>query len=194
MKRFCLCIALLCATTAVFSQQFVSTQKQPGDFTISASSMPTIVIDGQDDWLVWKAATLLQSDIESVTGVRPMLVTTLDSAGKNSIIIGTVSGSSLIKQLASQHKVDLSQFTGKWEAFQLRTVANAFPAISNALIISGSDKRGTAYGVFELSKQLGVSPWYWWADVPSTKKTQRFHTEGCLQLCITVSQISWHLH
>ena len=45
-------------------------------------------------------------------------------------------------------------------------VRNPFPGVHQALVITGSDRRGTAYGVFELSRAIGVSPWYWWADVP----------------------------
>ena len=59
--------------------------------------------------------------------------------------------------------------SSKWEAYQLQSFAG-----SNALVIAGSDRRGTAYGVFELSKQIGVSPWYWWADVPVKKKNEIF--------------------
>ncbi len=62
----------------------------------------------------------------------------------------------------------------KWEGYQLQTVSHPFPGIENALVIFGSDRRGTAYGVLELSRQMGVSPWYWWADVPVKKKTSLF--------------------
>jgi Glycosyl hydrolase family 115/Gylcosyl hydrolase family 115 C-terminal domain len=178
MKRVCLFIALACASLAVYSQQFITTKMQPGDFPISAKEMPTIVVDGQDNWLVLKVASLLQTDMGSVTGVKPALVTTLDSAGKNSIIIGTLDGSAIIKDLIARKQVDASQLAGQWEAFQLKTIANASPTIKSALVITGSDKRGAAFGVFELSKQLGVSPWYWWADVPPAKKLNAWVKKG----------------
>ncbi len=62
---------------------------------------------------------------------------------------------------------------GQWEAFCLQTVARPAAGVQNALVIVGSDRRGTAYGVFELSEQLGVSPWYWWADVPVKRRLPR---------------------
>src|SRR5258708_20694893 len=65
----------------------------------------------------------------------------------------------------------IQALTGEWEKFQMETINNPTKGIKQALVITGSDKRGTAYGVAELSKQMGVSPWYWWADVPVQKKT-----------------------
>src|SRR5579863_1789251 len=62
----------------------------------------------------------------------------------------------------------------KWESYVLKTVSNPVAGIDKALIIAGSDRRGTAYGVFELSRQMGVSPWYWWADVPVRHKDSLF--------------------
>src|SRR5213075_1200996 len=76
--------------------------------------------------------------------------------------------------LVSQKKLAVDDLKGKWEAFKLQTVTNPFRGIENALVIVRSDKRGTAYGVFEISKRIGVSPWYWWADVPVKKKKEIF--------------------
>jgi hypothetical protein len=65
-----------------------------------------------------------------------------------------------------EKKINLSELNGKWEQFIIQVVEKPFAGVERALVIAGSDKRGTIYGVFELSKQMGVSPWYWWADVP----------------------------
>ncbi|HEY6953617.1 MAG TPA: glycosyl hydrolase 115 family protein, partial [Flavisolibacter sp.] len=138
----------------------------------------TIYVDPGDDWLVNKAATLLQGDIEMVTGRKPAIANNITSAGKNVIIIGTLEGSPTIKKLVSLKKLNANTIRGKWEASQLQVVANPFGGIQNALVITGSDKRGAAYGVFELSKQLGVSPWYWWADVPAKKKKEAYVRKG----------------
>src|SRR4029077_21190247 len=106
-------------------------------------------------------AILLQQDIERVTGLKPALSSTIP---KNPcIIIGTISKSSLIQVTDRTGKTKLSSLKGKWESYLIQSS-------SNQLVIGGSDRRGTAYGVFEISKQLGVSPWYWWADVPVKKK------------------------
>ena len=66
------------------------------------------------------------------------------------------------------------KITGKWETFIIQIVKNPFKGVKKALVIAGSDKRGTIYGIYELSRQIGVSPWYWWADVPVIKKESLF--------------------
>lgn len=134
-------------------------------FPLHAAS---ICVDEKDVTLVKKAAGFLQHDIELVTGVSPALMHQLPSKG-NIILIGTAE-SSFIKKL----KIDISKIRGKWEAYQVQVVKQPFPGIAQALVIVGSDRRGAAYGVFEISRQIGVSPWYWWADVPVQKKTELY--------------------
>ena len=177
MKRFYFLFAVLFISLTVCAQNFI-TSKKDGAFAIASSQVASIYIDDKDDWLVNKAASLLQNDIELVTGKKPVIINDLSSASKNSIIIGTIEGSSIIKKLIAQKKVDVNTIKGKWEAFQLQTLSKPFHGIDNALVIIGSDKRGTAYGVFEISKQIGVSPWYWWADVPAKKKPEVFVKKG----------------
>lgn len=58
---------------------------------------------------------------------------------------------------------------GKREKYLLQTVSSPCDGVEKALVIAGSDKRGAIYGIYELSGQIGVSPWYWWADVPVHK-------------------------
>lgn len=178
MKRFYILLAVLFITLTVSAQSFITSKKEAGVFVIGSSQPLFIYIDGKDDWLVNKAATLLQADIEMVTGKKPTLINELSPASKNVIIVGTVDRSSIIKKLAAQKNIDVSSIKGKWEACQLQTLSKPLNGIDNALVITGSDKRGVAYGVFELSKQIGVSPWYWWADVPVKKKAEAFVKKG----------------
>lgn len=160
-----------------FAQSIVSTTAAPGGFVLSnASGTSSILIDKTDDWLVNKTAELLQSDVEKVTGRKPSLVDHLSSA-KNVVIIGSLH-SSFIQKLVAAKKLDVKNLQGSWEAFRLQTLDKPFANVDKALVIVGSDKRGTAYGVFELSKHLGVSPWWWWADVPVKKKQNVFIKPG----------------
>ncbi|GGH72822.1 hypothetical protein HNQ91_003521 [Filimonas zeae] len=175
MKRLIVFSSLLCTALCATAQQFVTTRQQPGAFAITAANMPAIYTDAQDDWLVQKAASLLQQDIELVTGKKPELVHTRTTASKNLIIVGTINGCKALQQLSTQKKVVLNDLKGQWEAFQVQTITDKN---SHTLVIAGSDKRGAAYGVFELSRQLGVSPWYWWADAPVQKKTAAYITKG----------------
>ena len=107
-----------------------------------------------------------------VTGKKPETGDELPSKANNVIIMGSIKGSKLIQQLIQNKKINVDSIKNKWEAYQIQIIKNPFKGIDQALVIAGSDKRGTAYGVFEMSKEIGVSPWYWWADVPVKKKKE----------------------
>ncbi|OQP53347.1 glycosyl hydrolase [Niastella yeongjuensis] len=167
MKKILLILLAWMQTLCLFAQDAIITKNETGAFPIVAGKKATgIYVSTTDHWLVQKAAALLQTDIEKVTGTKPDTSQALPPSAKNIIIIGSLDQSPLIHQLVQTKKLQVNAIKGKWEAFQLQVVSKPWPGIDNALVIAGSDKRGTAYGVFELSKQLGVSPWYWWADVP----------------------------
>lgn len=151
--------------------QFVSGIKQANTFTLS---LEAIYVDDNDFPLVKRSAELLQHDIEMVTGKKPELVRKIPVLIDNIIIIGSIEKSSIIKSLIVEKKINVASIKGKWEAYQISSIQNPFTGDRNALIITGSDRRGTAYGVFELSKQIGISPWYWWADVPVKKRSEIF--------------------
>lgn len=176
-RLYCLLLTMYVLHTAS-AQQFITSRQAPEAFTISSSDIPSIYVDLRDDWLVQKAASLLQEDIALVTGKKPALIHQLSSAGKQVILVGSLRGCEAIRQLVKQKTIDVRSIKDQWEAFQL----NSLPALGrngkNMLVITGSDKRGTAFGVFELSRQLGVSPWYWWADVAAKKKTDAYVPKG----------------
>jgi hypothetical protein len=138
--------------------QIISPVKTNFDLTTA-----TIVVDQNDFELVQKAAGLLQQDIAAVTGKKIPIEHTLPGHSKHAIIIGSVSNSAFIQALAAKQRIGARVISREWEAFQVRT-------IEGNLVIAGSDRRGTAFGVLEVSKQIGVSPWYWWADVPVKKQ------------------------
>jgi hypothetical protein len=167
MKKTVFAILINFSVSGIFGQQAILSKNEPGAFPIVAAKKATaIYVDANDHWLVQKATALLQTDIEKVTGHKPDTAHTLTQASKNIIVIGSLDQSPLISQLVAAHKLSVDSLKGKWEAFQLQVIQQPWPGVDKALVITGSDKRGTAFGVFELSKQLGVSPWYWWADVP----------------------------
>ncbi|MCF2447624.1 glycosyl hydrolase 115 family protein [Dyadobacter sp. CY345] len=114
------------------------------------------------------AAHLLASDIELVSGYHPKVSTDISNAKGNIIIIGKYD-SQLVKNFGNN--ASDSAIVGKWECYSLRFLSKPSANIANALVIAGSDARGTAYGVFSVSGKIGVTPWYWWAD--ATPKTQK---------------------
>lgn len=177
---FLLVFTFLSLQKIIHSQNFVTQKNEAGAFPVVTSSQTTsIYVDPTDDWLVQKAASLLQNDIEMVTGKKPEIINDIKLSHGNIIVIGTIERSSLIKQLVQQKQFDVTNLKNKWESFLIQTVQyNSNKSNSKLLVIAGSDKRGAAYGVFELSEQIGVSPWYWWADVPVKKKNEIFVKKG----------------
>src|SRR5690554_2619537 len=137
-----------------------------------------MLIDPKDDPGVIRAFNDLQNDILKVSQVEPVMHTGKLSKARQVIIAGTLGKSKLTDKLVAKNIIDASELEGKWEKFIIKTVKNPLPGIENALVIAGSDKRGTIYGIYDLSEQLGVSPWYWWADVPVQQKEELFIKPG----------------
>ena len=127
--------------------------------------------DLQDFPGVLRALADLQQDIASVTEKKAELMVEQPQA-KQVVIVGTLGRNEVIDQLVREGKLSVADLQGKWESFVITTLSNPLRGIEKALVIAGSDKRGTIYGIYELSEQLGVSPWYWWADVPPQKRVQ----------------------
>lgn len=151
--------------------QLVSENKLPNSFSLANA---IIYVDENDFPLVKRCAILLQQDIEMVTGKKPVLINNITAkTSGNIIVIGSIEKSALIKRLIAEKKIP-NAIKDKWEAYRVESIASPTTGFKNGLIIAGSDRRGTAYGVFEFSKQIGVSPWYWWADVPVKKKLEIF--------------------
>ena len=121
-------------------------------------------------------ADLLAGDIERVTGYRPRVTDDAGSASGNVILIGSIRSVLMQRLGESSGLADASGLSGglegKWECYRIRVLRRPFKNIANALVITGSDSRGTAYGVFDISGRIGVSPWYWWADVNPVKRPQ----------------------
>ena len=137
----------------------------------------SILADTADFEGVQRALANLQSDIEAVTGTEPLLVA--NSETKNvKVIVGTWEKSKYIDQLVNKGLINSTDLSGKREKFIIQTVQQPFEGIDEALVIAGSDKRGTIYGIYELSRQIGVSPWYYWADVPARKSKNIYIKRG----------------
>ena len=126
-----------------------------------------ILVDSKDDKGVLRAVSNLQSDAFKVTGCQPEISNSTSS--NKMLIIGSIEQSQWIEQLVKNGKLNASELQGKREKYIIRTVKHPLDGVEEAVVIAGSDKRGTIYGIYELSSQMGVSPWYYWADVPVEK-------------------------
>ena len=143
------------------ADEFVTFQQATGTWQLKDVSIS--YADGEHS-CVHRAIASLQKDFEAVMGVSPMR-----SMGDAKVLIGTLGVNPQIDQWVKQGI--LRDLKGKTEKYIIKT-------INGQLVIAGSDKRGTVYGIYELSRQIGVSPWYYWADVPVEKHAELFIREG----------------
>ncbi|ORX96808.1 hypothetical protein BCR34DRAFT_176731 [Clohesyomyces aquaticus] len=121
------------------------------------------------------SAVLNASMIFNVTGInKDWSVGGKKNKGdeEGTIISGTIGNSSVIDALIKKKKIDVSKILGKWEAFVSVVVENPMDGVDEALVIAGSDRRGTIYGLYDISEQIGVSPWYFFADVPPRSRDE----------------------
>ncbi|NQX02052.1 glycosyl hydrolase 115 family protein [bacterium] len=139
---------------------------------VSAQTAARLITDPADFKVVALAAQCLADDIERVTGRKPA------ATGNTAVILGTLGKSKLIDGLVAAKKLDVAAIRGKWESYLIATVADPLPGVASGLVIAGSDRRGTAFGAFELSETIGVSPWVWWADVAPTHRDTLFLSPG----------------
>lgn len=143
-----------------------------GDFSLAqAGKVSPVRVDPADFDCVRLAAGLFADDLERVTGRRPAVMADAELPDGPAVLIGTLGRSALIDRLAAAGKLDAGRIAGQWESFLIA-------AVDGSLVIAGSDRRGTAFGVFELSRAIGVSPWSWWADVTPDHRDNLFVAAG----------------
>ncbi|MBV3401938.1 glycosyl hydrolase 115 family protein [Prevotella copri] len=164
-KAFLASATLLSAMSMSAAERFVSFQQ--GDLLINGNDKVEIYMDANDCRGVSYAANALVKDIRNVSGSQA----TITSNRKATILVGTIGHSTAIDQLIKQKRINGNLLKGKREKFIITVV-------DNQLVIAGSDRRGTIYGIYELSQQMGVSPWYDWADVPVEHHDSIFVNRG----------------
>jgi hypothetical protein len=163
---------------------YISSEKGKGYFTLSASGLSApLYVSSEDFPGVIRILKLFKSDIGRVTGAEPDLFIDEIPDSKEIVIVGTLGKSEIIDELVKNKKLIVTDIAGRWETYLIQIIEKPLIGVNRALIIAGSDKRGTIYGMFDLSAQIGVSPWYWWADVPVQKTPNLYvlpgrHTQG----------------
>lgn len=175
-QLFFLCLLAAAVPVMAIDHPGITTSDLGADaFTLIQQGTPTtIIVDDKDNPAVQIAVKNLQEDFRRVCGQAATVTDNAERQTKTTpatiheqraIIIGSLQ-STLIQRLVKRRKLDGKALKGKREKYVMQTVERPLPGIGEALVIAGSDRRGTVYGIYELSEQLGVSPWYWWADVP----------------------------
>ncbi|MDF1559674.1 MAG: glycosyl hydrolase 115 family protein [Bacteroidales bacterium] len=173
----------LCGIPAAGQEQaevIISAEKSAGSLAlVSAGSCAPLCVSPGDWPGVMRALTDLQNDLSRVTGTMPELITGKKVSGADVIIIaGTIGKSALVDRLVRKRRIDVSDIAGKWESYLIEAIDRPFPGVRKAIVIAGSDRRGTIYGIYEISRQIGVSPWHWWADVPVRKSDELYLNPG----------------
>ncbi len=138
--------------------------------------MATVVVDAGDEPGVARAASDLVADLKAVGGGEVRLAHNV--SGGATVIAGTLGHSAVIDALVKAGKLDVSGLAGQWEGYVEQVVDNPVPGVARALVIAGSDRRGTIFGLYDISAKAGVSPWTWWADVPAQAHPTLYLTAG----------------
>lgn len=168
------------------ADKFVTFNQEGGTLALTTTQQPnfSILCADEEHKGVLMAVRNLQEDFFRVTNTRPYLKIGAkkqvdEGAQKLRILIGSFDKSPLIKQLVKAKKLDVRELKGRNEKFIITTVTNPIEGVEGeVLLIAGSDKRGTIYGIYELSCQIGISPWYWWADVPVESHKEIYIKKG----------------
>lgn len=173
---------LISLSTDLFSESkisYITTDKEKGIFTIAEDGKTAPIFASSQEYPgVQKVIKQLQRDILLVTDAHSELKIDEKFLEEQIIVIGTLGRNHLIDELVKSKKINVDEIAGKWETFLLQVVENPYKNVKRALIITGSDKRGTIYGIYDLAEKLGVSPWYWWAGVPVKKKSSVYVLPG----------------
>jgi hypothetical protein len=152
---------------------YLDHQSGPGRFPLVAGRRAApLVVSASDFPGVVRAVGDLSADVNRVTGVTPTIVLDQLPAQQDIVVIGTIGRSPLIDGLIKSGKLDVSGIAGNWETSLQQVVADPMPGVRSAFVIAGSDQRGTIFGIYDVSKGIGVSPWYWWDDVPPQQRDE----------------------
>lgn len=177
----CLFIVVICVIENTYAQstnntaltiplQYIQYQTSLNAFPVTTNGKAAKIFVDPQDWKgVIRAANDLGDDVRKVSGTACEVLQNAKFT-RGSILIGTIGKSEIIDALITRKKIDVSKIKGRWESFLIQTV-------DGNLVIAGSDKRGTIFGIYDVSEKIGVSPWYWWADVPA-KKTNSLYVKA----------------
>jgi len=135
---------------------------------ITVGNKSTLCVDKAEESAVMKALSMFQNDISDISDQVLEIRNNLPTNG-NVVVAGTLGKSKLIDQIIRKYNIKTDSTEGCWEAFSIQLINTKS---ANILVVIGSDRRGTAYGILELTRMIGVSPWTWWADVKPTKRKE----------------------
>ena len=150
-----------------------------GSFALIDGGRPaTVMVDENADPAVRRVAKSFAEDLERVSGRRAQLVSGGHRPKGPVVMIGVIGESAQIDSLVGAGKLELDGLDGEWEGFRIKVIERPWPDVPRALVIAGSDRRGAVFGTYDLSERMGVSPWYWFADLPTKRRSEVLVTAG----------------
>ncbi|RIK86921.1 MAG: hypothetical protein DCC67_02335 [Planctomycetota bacterium] len=166
-------VLLACMAPNVVRAAWPLVSFQPGrGFPLIADGAPVAI------WLEPSAPTGLlrvagwfADDLERLSGHRPRLAVGDQPPARECLIAGVIGQGGLVDRLIAEQRIDVASIRQQREASVICIVERPAPGVDRALVVAGSDKRGAIYGLFDLSRAAGVSPWHWWADVPAERRS-----------------------
>jgi hypothetical protein len=184
LRFLTLLLFVLPTLSGIAADRFVSFTGAPGAVSLTADAEHPLIIaaDTADYQGVDIALRSLADDFTTVTGCTPQLrhVSASDRTLPmgTRLVVGSIDKSAYIRRLIKEKRIDGKELQGKREKYLLTTLPATTANDQPIVVIAGSDKRGTIYGIYELSRQMGVSPWHWWADVPVTPQDSLYILSG----------------
>jgi hypothetical protein len=167
------------AAVACTAPASVCFEETHGSFALIRGGHPAaILVDDDADPAVRHVADAFAADLQRVSGRAALRVRTADEASGAVVVVGVLGHSAIIDGLVRAGKIAASDIAGQWEAYRQIVVEHPLPKVARGLVIIGADRRGAVYGAYDLSERSGVSPWYWFADVPVRQHANVFVTAG----------------
>lgn len=171
MTNKSLLLAALFGFVLQTSAQVELTERKGNVFPLMTGKEKAVICyDKEDALVVERSAKMLANDVARVTGT-PLKVQPCVEGANYAIIAGTIGQSHTIDQLVKAGKIDTTGLTGTWERYHVALLKAPVKGVKSAIVIAGSDRRGTAYGILSISRAIGVNPWCWWLDAPTKKRT-----------------------
>jgi len=180
-----LAVAILAAAPAWACDRPASVCGRAGasSFRLIAGGRPApVVVDAGADATVRDAAAAFAGDLDRLGGraggAGAAALASTPAAGRDPVVVGVLGRSPLIDGLVAAGRLAVPGLAGQWEGYRQAVVERPFPGVARALVIVGADRRGAAFGAYDLSAKAGVSPWAWWADVPVRRRRDLWVTAG----------------
>lgn len=177
-NKILILIAACMSVINAFSQIQISNEATINSFPLVCQGEPTpLYVSPSEDLAVKKVADLFVQDLENVTTVKGNVKYANIIKDKRAIVLATIGKNKWVDRLIKSKKIDVSSIKNGWEQYMIVTLDEPQQGVEQTLLVLGSDKRGAAYGLLSISENMGVSPFYWWADIP-VKHMQEVYLTG----------------